>query len=214
MVVAGPSPASTYASVLARRKIRLLRQIPHRRPRLQRNRVPPSNAISPEAIFSKRRFARPVAPHQANPLPRPHANPGAIQQRHGAKGHANIVSDFIKYPRGHAAMRIREVGLTEVCTSIIVAAELRFGAVKKQSLQLMGRIEEALDAIQVLPFAAPADAEYAKLRAILERRAASRSAATTFLSPRTPWRLAAALSPATRGNSPASRVLAFENWLR
>jgi tRNA(fMet)-specific endonuclease VapC len=82
----------------------------------------------------------------------------------------NTVSDFIKHPRGHAAMRIREVGLSEVCTSIIVAAELRFGAVKKQSLQLMGRIEEALDAIQVLPFAAPADAEYTRLRAMLERR--------------------------------------------
>ncbi|HEV2132187.1 MAG TPA: PIN domain-containing protein, partial [Longimicrobiaceae bacterium] len=45
----------------------------------------------------------------------------------------NIVSDLVRRPQGRAAQRIREIGEAGVCTSIIVAAELRFGAAKKGS---------------------------------------------------------------------------------
>jgi len=45
----------------------------------------------------------------------------------------NIVSDLVRYPRGKIASRISDVGEGDVCTSIIVAAELRFGAAKKNS---------------------------------------------------------------------------------
>ncbi|MFA5516850.1 MAG: PIN domain-containing protein [Desulfuromonadales bacterium] len=45
----------------------------------------------------------------------------------------NILSDLIRHPAGPVARRISEVGETAVCTSIIVASELRFGAEKKQS---------------------------------------------------------------------------------
>jgi len=37
----------------------------------------------------------------------------------------NIVSDLIRNPRGRVAQHIREIGEAQVCTSIIVAAELR-----------------------------------------------------------------------------------------
>ena len=45
----------------------------------------------------------------------------------------NIVSNLVRNPQGRVAERIRKIGGARVCTSIIVAAELRYGAVKKGS---------------------------------------------------------------------------------
>jgi len=39
----------------------------------------------------------------------------------------NVVCDLVRNPQGKVAQRIRKVGEGEVCTSIIVAAELRYG---------------------------------------------------------------------------------------
>ena len=38
----------------------------------------------------------------------------------------NIISDLIRKPQGKAARRIARVGENNICTSVIVAAELRF----------------------------------------------------------------------------------------
>jgi tRNA(fMet)-specific endonuclease VapC len=81
----------------------------------------------------------------------------------------NIVSDLVRSPQGRITQRIREVGDAQVCTSIIVAAELRYGAVKKGSPRLTGQLEAVLRALEVLPFEAPADAHYGLLRARLEQ---------------------------------------------
>ena len=43
----------------------------------------------------------------------------------------NIVSDLVRHPRGKVFDRISEAGEEDVCTSIVVAAELRYGATKK-----------------------------------------------------------------------------------
>ena len=43
----------------------------------------------------------------------------------------NIVSDAIRNTRGTCAARIGEADPDSLCTSIIVAAELRFGVAKK-----------------------------------------------------------------------------------
>ncbi len=40
----------------------------------------------------------------------------------------NVVSDLVRNPQGTAAQRIRRVGEDRVCTSIIVAADVRYGA--------------------------------------------------------------------------------------
>ncbi|HBY61561.1 MAG TPA: hypothetical protein DEH78_17200 [Solibacterales bacterium] len=45
----------------------------------------------------------------------------------------NIVSNLVRNPQDQVADRIREVGEAHVSTSIIVAAELRYGAAKKGS---------------------------------------------------------------------------------
>jgi tRNA(fMet)-specific endonuclease VapC len=80
----------------------------------------------------------------------------------------NIVSDLIKNPQGKAARRIAEVGEDRICTSIIVAAELRYGCAKSGSKRLLKAIEDLLGEIPVLPFDVPSDAEYGDIRSALE----------------------------------------------
>jgi tRNA(fMet)-specific endonuclease VapC len=81
----------------------------------------------------------------------------------------NIVSDLVRNPQGGVAQHIRRVGEAQVCTSIIVAAELRYGAAKKGSPRLTAQLEAVLGVLDVLPFEAPADAAYGLLRARLEQ---------------------------------------------
>src|SRR6266852_9976784 len=81
----------------------------------------------------------------------------------------NIVSDLVRNPQGKVAQHIRKVGEAQVCTSIIVAAELRYGATKKGSPRLSAQLEAVLGALEVLPFEVPADAAYGLLRTRLEQ---------------------------------------------
>jgi len=81
----------------------------------------------------------------------------------------NILSDLVRRLQGAIAQRIKEVGEAAVCTSIIVAAELRFGAAKKNSLRLTRQVEAILAAIEVLPLDTPVDRAYAQLRWGLEQ---------------------------------------------
>lgn len=81
----------------------------------------------------------------------------------------NIVSDLVRNPQGRVTSRIREVGEAQVCTSIIVASELRYGAVKRGSPRLTAQLDAVLEALEVVPFEAPADVAYGVLRARLER---------------------------------------------
>lgn len=81
----------------------------------------------------------------------------------------NIVSDLVKHPQGQIAGLILDVGETEVCTSIVVAAELRFGAAKKKSPRLTAQLDAVLAAMDVMALEAPVDAVYGLIRADLER---------------------------------------------
>jgi tRNA(fMet)-specific endonuclease VapC len=69
----------------------------------------------------------------------------------------NIVSDLVRHPQGRAAEHISRVDEAQVCASIIIAAELRYGATKKGSPRLARQLEAVLSALDVLPFTAPAD---------------------------------------------------------
>ena len=80
----------------------------------------------------------------------------------------NIISDLIRNPAGIVAQRIAEKGESAVCTSIVVACELRFGARKKGFAPLAARVEEILSVIEVLALDADADRHYAEIRAELE----------------------------------------------
>jgi tRNA(fMet)-specific endonuclease VapC len=81
----------------------------------------------------------------------------------------NIVSDLVRHPRGKISGRISEVGEEDVCTSIIVAAELRYGSTKKNSSRLTAQLEAVLGAIEVLALEAPVDTVYGVIRARLEQ---------------------------------------------
>jgi tRNA(fMet)-specific endonuclease VapC len=80
----------------------------------------------------------------------------------------NIISDLIRNPRGETARRIEGAGEASICTSIVVAAELRYGCAKSGSPRLRKAVEDLLGEMTVLPFEAPADAEYGAIRAQLE----------------------------------------------
>ena len=81
----------------------------------------------------------------------------------------NVVSELVRNPQGPVADRIRAIGEAQVCTSIIVAAELRYGAAKKRSTQLTVQLEAILGSLEVLGWEAPADVTYGLLRARLEQ---------------------------------------------
>ena len=81
----------------------------------------------------------------------------------------NIVSDLVRNPQGRITQRIRNVGERQVCTSIIVAAELPYGGEKKGSPRLTTQLAAVLSALEILPFDAPADRTYGLLRARLEQ---------------------------------------------
>lgn len=81
----------------------------------------------------------------------------------------NIVSDLVRNPHGRITQRIRKVGEAQVCTSIIVAAELHYGSAKKGSPRLAAQLDAVLGVLEILPFDAPADRTYGALRARLEQ---------------------------------------------
>ena len=81
----------------------------------------------------------------------------------------NVVSDLVRHPQGRIAEHIRRVGEAQVGTSIIVAAELRYGASKKGSQRLTAQLETVLSALEVLSFDTPADVIYGLIRTRLEQ---------------------------------------------
>jgi tRNA(fMet)-specific endonuclease VapC len=125
----------------------------------------------------------------------------------------NIVSDLVRNPRGMAAERMRAVRESNVCTSIVVAAELRFGAEKKGSLRLANRIAAVLDTLEVLPLEAPADAKYAMIRTHLERAGRPMGANDLLIAAQA---LALGCTLVTDNEKDFRRVpgLSIENWLR
>lgn len=80
----------------------------------------------------------------------------------------NILSDLVRHPSGNVARRLSERGEQSVCTSIIAACELRFGAAKKNSEVLTGRVGQLLDRLTVLPLGPGVDHRYAEVRVHLE----------------------------------------------
>lgn len=81
----------------------------------------------------------------------------------------NILSDLVHNPGGHVARRLAVLGETAVCSSIVVACELRYGAAKKRSARLSERVEVILGSLEVLPLDKESDRHYAEIRSHLER---------------------------------------------
>jgi tRNA(fMet)-specific endonuclease VapC len=84
----------------------------------------------------------------------------------------NILSDLMKNPQGKVAGKISSLTPVErdsLLTSIIVAAELRYGVAKSGSPILAARVDQLLDAVQILPLEPEADRHYGRIRAQLEK---------------------------------------------
>jgi tRNA(fMet)-specific endonuclease VapC len=124
----------------------------------------------------------------------------------------NIISDLIRNPQGRAAKRIARVGEDNVCTSIIVAAELRYGCAKRGSKRLLKAVEDVLGEMAVLPFDVPADADYGGIRSGLE--AAGRLIGSNdLLIAAHAYATGATLVTANMDEFSRVRGLQVENWL-
>ncbi len=125
----------------------------------------------------------------------------------------NIVSDLVRRPQGRIAQHIREVGEAQVCTSVIVAAELRYGAAKKGSQRLTAQLEAVLSALDVVSFEAPADEAYGLIRARLERAGQPIGANDLLIAAHA---VAIGCAIVTDNESEFGRIegLLRENWLR
>jgi tRNA(fMet)-specific endonuclease VapC len=124
----------------------------------------------------------------------------------------NILSSLLKQPSGAVASRICSVGEDAICTSIIVACELRYGAAKKDSPTLSGKVEQLLSTVEVLPLDEDADGKYSQLRAALEKAGTPIGANDYLIAAHA---LSLELTLVTDNIGEFSRVpgLTMENWL-
>lgn len=81
----------------------------------------------------------------------------------------NVVSDVIRNPHGSAAAMIESVGDAQVAISSIVASELRFGILKRNSERLTFLVENLLDRVSILPYEDKEASHFAEIRLDLER---------------------------------------------
>lgn len=124
----------------------------------------------------------------------------------------DTVTDLILRPQGVVAAEIARCGEREVGTSVVVAAELRFGAIKRGSPRLTRQVEAILAALRVLPFEEPADRRYGELRAHLERHGTPIGPNDMLIAAHA---LSLGLTVVTGNAREYSRVpgLAVDNWL-
>lgn len=125
----------------------------------------------------------------------------------------NIVSALVRDPGGRVTEQVGRVGEDAVCTSVIVAAELRYGAEKRGSPRLAAQLEKVLGALEVLPFEEPADAVYGELRTRLERAGQVVGGNDLLIASQA---LALGYTIVTDNEREFARVqdLSRENWLR
>ena len=125
----------------------------------------------------------------------------------------NILSDLVRNPRGEVAAQITKAGEDSVCTSIVVAAELRYGATKSNSAKLAERIDMILSALDILPLETPADHQYAAIRHHLARQGTPIGPNDLLIAAHA---LSNNLTVVTANVGEFSRVpgLKVENWLR
>jgi tRNA(fMet)-specific endonuclease VapC len=125
---------------------------------------------------------------------------------------ANIICHLLRNPQGEAAKRVAKVGEDNICTSTIVAAELRYGCAKNDSKRLLQAVEDLLGEIDVLPFDVPADADYRGIRSELEA-AGKPIGSKDLLIAAHAYATAATIVTANTDEFKRIRGLKVENWL-
>jgi tRNA(fMet)-specific endonuclease VapC len=124
----------------------------------------------------------------------------------------STLSDLMRNPSGATARRFARKEESRVCTSIIVACELRFGARKRNSPALIDRVEQILRSLEILPLEVGVDSTYAAIRLELEDRGEPIGANDLLIAAHA---LARGLVLVTANAQEFRRVrgLMVENWL-
>lgn len=125
----------------------------------------------------------------------------------------NVVSDLVRNPGGRVRDALGTVDGGAAYTSIIVAGELKFGAVKKGSAQLGKRVELILSQLPIAELRPPVDDVYADLRADLERRGSPIGDPDLWIAAQTLHDGSVLVTDNVRefGRVPGLKI---ENWLR
>lgn len=125
----------------------------------------------------------------------------------------NAVSSLINDPLGQVGQRAALLGPDQVCTSIIAAAEIRYGVAKRGSADLATRAELVLGSLMVLPFEPPMDTVYGTVRAGMEKAGTSIGDHDTLIASHA---LALDCTVVTANEREFRRIsgLRVENWLR
>ena len=124
----------------------------------------------------------------------------------------NTISALFHDPFGPVAVKIDAANQGDICTSIVVACELRFGAQKRGSTKLTTWVEATLNDLDVQPLGSDADHHYARLRVELERRGTPISGNDMLIAAHA---LALDATLVTANTREFARVdgLKLENWL-
>ena len=125
----------------------------------------------------------------------------------------NIVSALMYEPRGRLRERVARAGEANVFTSIVVAAELRYGALKSGSKRLAQALDEILSELPIRALEPPADLYYGRLRATLAAAGTPIGANDLLIAAHA---LSLECTLVTDNEREFARVdgLAVENWLR
>jgi tRNA(fMet)-specific endonuclease VapC len=123
------------------------------------------------------------------------------------------ISDAMNNPGGAVASRMVKMEGEDICTSIIVAAELHFGVLNKGSERKAKVLERILEKLEVLPLLQPVERHYAEVRLALERKGRSIGQNDTMIAAHALMLKAIVVTDNVKHFSqvPGLRI---ENWLR
>lgn len=125
----------------------------------------------------------------------------------------NIISQLVRDPQGTVARRVEGLEEGELETSIIVAAELKFGVARRGSQRLARLVGETLASFRIHAWDKPADDAYAALRTALERQG-QRIGQNDMLIAAHAVALESTLVTDNEGEFARVPGLEIENWLR
>ncbi len=124
----------------------------------------------------------------------------------------NIISNLVRQPTGPVFQQLAKTGDASVCTSIIVACELYFGAQKSGSMRLRQQLTLILQRLPILPIEPPVETYYAQIRTHLEQAGTPIGPNDLLIAAHA---LALGLTVVTANQREFLRVpsLSVENWL-
>jgi tRNA(fMet)-specific endonuclease VapC len=82
----------------------------------------------------------------------------------------NIVSHLLRFPEGVVSEKLKQLGEGAACVSVIISAELPFGARRINSARVDSNILRILSVIPALPLEPPVDDVYAGVRSDLQAK--------------------------------------------